>query len=147
MVFIDSLMTGLSQFGCQDNCQVGLQYIVTCNAALPCIHLHTPFFMTEHGAKHSYPGGKFQKSEGPTAAVVETTSHKVSYGQIVPKWRNLDSNPNDFRLRFQLCPPQVLNATTYAETQPRFCENLEIFMKSDFLKSSYMKSRGVKYHS
>ena len=41
---------------------------------------------------------------------------------------------------------QVLNPSAHESTSRRFCENLGIFMKSDFLKSNYMKSRGVKYH-
>ena len=38
---------------------------------------------SKHGAKHSPPGGKFQKSEGPPVAGADTPFHKVSYGQIV----------------------------------------------------------------
>ena len=70
---------------------------------------------------------------------------QVSYGQIVFKRRILDINYNDFWRTFQLCPPQVLNTTTNTETQPRFCQNLEISMRIDFLKSSFMKSSDIKY--
>ena len=59
--------------------------------------------------------------------------------QIVSKWRILDSRRDDFRRRFQLHPPQVLNHTTDGEHPQRFCSNLEIFEKIDFLKSSGAK--------
>ena len=75
-----------------------------------------------------------------------TLGNSYSYGRIVSKWRILDGDPHDFQRRFQLCPPQVLNPSAGVEHRPRFRQNLEISMKSDFLKSSYMKSRGVKYH-
>ena len=32
--------------------------------------------------------------------------HQGSYYQIVSKWRILDIDPDDFRCRFQLCPPR-----------------------------------------
>ena len=49
--------------------------------------------------------------------------------------------------REALLLPKKLHHTTDGEDQLRFCQNLDCFMKRDFLKSSYMKSRGVKYHS
>ena len=95
----------------------------------------------------SPPGGKFQKSGGPHARGGKTSFLHVFYCQIVSKWRILHSDCDDFRRRFHLCPPHVLNQSAGGRTQPRFCQNLEISIKSDFLKSNYMKSRGVNYHS
>ena len=102
--------------------------------------------MRKRGAKHSPPVGKFQKSERPPAAVVETHVHLVSYGQIVFKRRILDIDYDDFRRRFQLCPPQVLNQSAEGETLLRFSQNLGDLQNIVFLKSSFMKSCGVKCH-
>ena len=71
---------------------------------------------------------------------------QVSFGRIVSTWRILDIDPDDFRRRFQLCPPQILNPTTAGDTHPQFWQHLENLEKSDFLKSRFMKSRGVKCH-
>ena len=37
------------------------------------------------GAKHSLPGYRIGKSEGPPAAMAGTSFHEDSYGQIVSK--------------------------------------------------------------
>ena len=66
--------------------------------------------------------------------------------QILSKWRILDSDPHDFQRRFQLCPPQVLNPTTDIVLSSYFDEIHGISGKNDFLKSRFMKSRGVKSH-
>ena len=70
----------------------------------------------------------------------ESASHPLSsagWVHQVFKWRILDINYDDFRRRFQLCPPQVLNPTTYAEAQQRFCQNLEIFLEIKFYYVSW----------
>ena len=72
------------------------------------------------GAKHSPPGGKFQKSEGPPVAMAESPFHSDSWGQIVSKWKNLNIDEDSFRRRFQWYPPKVLNPSAGVETQPHF---------------------------
>ena len=81
------------------------------------------------GAKHSPPGGKFQKSGGPRASMVNTPFHQVSYCQIVSEWRILHSDYNDFQCRFQLRPPQVLNQSARGRTEPRFYKILRFLWK------------------
>ena len=66
--------------------------------------------------------------------------------QIVSKLRILDILCDDFRRGSQLCPPHVLNPRTEGTISRRFFQNLEILEKIDFLKSSSMEFRGVKYY-
>ena len=105
-------------------------------------------FDFEHinGAKHSPPGVIIVKSEGPHATGGMTPFHQVSHCEIVFKSIILDSRYNDFRRRFYLCPPQVLNHTTDGGLPPQFCEILENLEQMDFLKSCFVKSRGVTRH-
>ena len=85
------------------------------------------------------------KSEGPPVAGGVLSEIRFSEIKLYPNEAILDADYNDFRLRFQLCPPQVLNPSTGVEDLPRFCQNLAIFKNIDFLESSYMTSRGIKY--
>ena len=64
--------------------------------------------------------------------------------QIVSKCSILDSYPHDFRRRFQLYPPQVLNPTADVELGKHVQQNLGNIENFDIVKSSFMKSRGVK---
>ena len=66
--------------------------------------------------------------------------------QIVSEWRILDGDPHDFQRRFQLCPPQISIQSAHVGPGQHFWRNPENLAKSDFLKSSFMKSRGVKGH-
>ena len=58
--------------------------------------------------------------------------------------------PRRFQLdvphRFQSYPPQVLNSSAGGRTTPQFLQILRDLEKSDFLKSSFMRTRGVKCH-
>ena len=83
----------------------------------------------QHGANHSPPSHKFQISGDSPASGGETPFHQVSYCQIVSKCIILDSDCNDFRRRFQLCPPQVLNPSADGWDPRRFIQNLQIFMR------------------
>ena len=65
---------------------------------------------------------KCPKSEGPPATPEETPFHQDLYCQIASKSRILDSDYNDFRRRFQLCSPQVLNPRPDGSHPLRFCK-------------------------
>ena len=71
---------------------------------------------------------------------------KVSYGQIVSKWRILDIDYNDVWRIFHPCRPQVLNRQSEWTISRRLFQNLEMFVKSELLESGFMKSREVKCH-
>ena len=58
----------------------------------------------------------------------------------------LGMDPDDFQRRFHMYPPQVLNPDAEGETQQQICQNIGNLEKSNFLKSSSMKSRGVNCH-
>ena len=82
-----------------------------------------------HGSKHSPPGHKFEKSEGPPVAVVDTPFHKVFFFQIVSKCIILDFYPHDSQRRFQLYPSQVLNPSAHDGEPPQFSIILRILRK------------------
>ena len=58
----------------------------------------------------------------------------------------LDIDPHEFRFRFQLCPPQVLNPRSEGGTPAHFARDLEDLEKISFLKSSFVTSQNLKYH-
>ena len=94
--------------------------------------------------KHSPPGHKFHKSEGPPIAVIDNPFHQVVSFQIVSKWRILDSYPYDFQRRFQLYPSKVVTPIAHDGEPPQFYKNLEYLEKSELLESRFMKSCDIK---
>ena len=112
---------------------------------------HSPpgdkFQKSRHGAKHSPPGSIIGESEGPPASMVTTPCHQVFYCQIVSKWRIPSSDPNDFQRIFQLYPPQVLNPSADGGPPAYFRQHVRDLEKIDFLILSSVKSCGVQYHS
>ena len=61
-------------------------HLCTCAGACLAQRIaYKPSYQIQDGAKHSPPGGKFQKSGGPPVAGGETPFHQVSYCQIVSK--------------------------------------------------------------
>ena len=68
------------------------------------------------------------------------------WNQIVSKWSILDSDSNDFRRRFDCIHPRFWFGALMGDIRHDFCQNLTIFEKNYFSKSSCMKSRGVRYY-
>ena len=98
-----------------------------------------------YGAKHSPPGGTFQKSGGPHASGPGPRKSRFQKSNCI-QMKNSRFRLNDFQRIFQLCPPQVLNPPTDVGPGQHFGHDLGDLEKIDFLKSSFMKSRGVKCH-
>ena len=73
-------------------------------------------------------------------------SQQVSFGQIVFKQRMLDIHCNDFWHRIHLWTPHVAHLWRGEILLRRLPQNLEILETTDFLNSSFMKSRGVIIH-
>ena len=92
---------------------------------MPCwfINVVVDVFVQLVVVRSTPPGDIIWKTEGPQATGEKAPFREASYGQIVSKWRILDSYSNDFRRRFQLCSPQDLDKIVAAF--PHRCLDLE----------------------
>ena len=88
----------------------------------------------------------FQKSEGLRTSGLETPFHQDSYCQIVSKWRSHDSNYNDVRRTFKMCPSQVSIPSAHVGRDQHFWRDLGNLGKNDVFALCLFESRGVRYH-
>ena len=62
--------------------------------------------------------------EASSRKYAQTFGNPDFKGQVVSKWRILNNNPNYFRHRFQLYPPQVLNPSANGGPPSYLCHHL-----------------------